>query len=109
MGWLALRGCRYVEQDLPECVVGEIDGVETDLDLAVRQGLRAGRIDDFARRVQQVEHALDVGQRLSDFAIDDAEEVERHVELDQEGVDQHEIADGQRTGEHAGSRATSSP
>jgi hypothetical protein len=44
--------------------------------------------------LSRVEHALDVRQRLADFAIDDAEKVERDVELDQEGVDQHQVADG---------------
>jgi hypothetical protein len=41
---------------------------------------------------EQAEHALDVGQRLADLAVEHAEVVERHVELDQEGIHQHDVA-----------------
>ena len=43
---------------------------------------------------QQVEHALDVSQRLTNFPIDHAKKTERHVELNQEGIDQNEVPDG---------------
>jgi hypothetical protein len=42
----------------------------------------------------QAEHALDVGEGLADLPVQHAEEVERDVELDQEGVDQHQVAEG---------------
>jgi hypothetical protein len=44
--------------------------------------------------VEQVEHLFDIGQALADFAIDEADEVERDGELHQHGVDEDEIADG---------------
>jgi hypothetical protein len=40
----------------------------------------------------QAEHAFDVGQRLADFAVQHAEEIQRDVELDHEGIDQHDVA-----------------
>ena len=41
---------------------------------------------------QQREHLLDVDQPLLDLAVGRADEVERHVKLDHQGVDHHEIA-----------------
>ena len=54
---------------------------------------RAGDVLDFRLARQNREHQLDVGHRLLDLAIDHAHEIERLVELDHHGVDQHEIAD----------------
>lgn len=51
--------------------------------------------------LEQVEHALDIGQCLPDFPIDDAEEIEGDVELDQEGIDQNQVADRHLAGHHA--------
>ncbi len=52
-------------------------------------------------RVHQAEHALDVGERLADLAVEHAEEVERDVELDHEGIDQHDVADRHLAAGHA--------
>ena len=90
-----------VFQDRPCRLVGEVDRIEIDLQRPGRQLARIGGVGDFAMRLEQVEHALDVGQRLADLAIDDAKEVERHVELDQEGVHQHKVADRHRAGDDA--------
>ena len=43
---------------------------------------------------QHVHHALDVGQRLLDLAVDHAHEVERDEELQQQRIDHDEVADG---------------
>jgi hypothetical protein len=53
-------------------------------------------VGDFAVDSEQTEHTLDVGERLSDFPVDDAEEVEWHVELNQEGIDQYQVTNGHR-------------
>ncbi len=55
---------------------------------------RAGPILDLGPDRHERRHLLEIGHRLLDVAVDDAEEVERGVELDQIGVDQHEIANG---------------
>jgi len=47
--------------------------------------------------VQQREHGLDINQALLDLAIDHAHEIERQIELHQDGVDHHETADGEHT------------
>ena len=57
-----------------------------------------GLVRDLGLLVQQREHGLDVDEPLPDLAIDHAEEVERHVELDQHGVDHDEIAHRMRAG-----------
>ena len=44
------------------------------------------------------EHRLHVGEGLLDLAIDEAQEVERDVELKQIGVDQNEVPDGHGAG-----------
>ena len=53
---------------------------------------------DLGRDLQQRHHLLEVGQRLLDIAIDHAEEVERLVQLQQVGVDQHKVADRHAAG-----------
>ena len=54
---------------------------------------RARLVLDLRLAREDREHDLDVGHRLLDLAIDHAHEIERLVELDHHGVDQHEIAD----------------
>ena len=85
--------------------VGEVDRVEIDLQRPAGQIAGIGRVGDLAILLEQIEHALDVGQRLANLAIDDTEKIERDVELDQEGVDQHEVADGHPALDHAVGRA----
>ena len=53
---------------------------------------RAGSVDDFGRRVEQVPHRLHVDQPLADRAIDPAEHVERAEELHQQAVDPDDVA-----------------
>jgi hypothetical protein len=61
----------------------------------------AAAVGDFPVGAHQAEHALDVGEGLADLPVQHAEEVERHVELDQEGVDQHQVAEGHAPFGHA--------
>ena len=68
-----------------------------------RPGIR--RIAHFAVGVEQREHALDVGQRLTNFAVEHAQVVKRHVKLDQEGIHQHDVAHRHAPGGHAVCRA----
>ena len=51
--------------------------------------------------LEQPEHPLHVGQRLLDLAVDHAEKIERNIELDQEAVDEHEVAERERLRDHA--------
>ena len=46
---------------------------------------------------------------LLDLAVDEAEEIERLVELHQVGVHQHEVADRHRAGAHAAAPPSASP
>ncbi len=57
---------------------------------------RARLVLDLGLDREQLEHLLEVGQRLLDVAVDHAEEIQRHVELDEIGVHHHEIADRHR-------------
>ena len=57
------------------------------------QRARVGAVRDLPLDTQQAEHLLHVDQALLDLAIDEAEEIQRLVELHQVGVDQHEVAD----------------
>ena len=54
---------------------------------------------------QQAEHAVHVGQALLDLAVDHAEKIERNIQLDHEGIDQHQITKRHGAGNHAGSGA----
>ncbi len=66
--------------------------VEDDVAPRRRQGRRPGPIHDLRRLGQQADHQLHVGQGLLHPAIDRAEQAQGRVELQQIGVDQHEIA-----------------
>ena len=89
-----------LEQDGPLGVVGEAHLFEAHRGRAGQQHLRVRGVVDLLVGLHEREHALDVGQRLADLAVQHAEEVERDVELDQEGIDQHDVADGHRPAGH---------
>ncbi|EXI74115.1 MAG: hypothetical protein AW07_02253 [Candidatus Accumulibacter sp. SK-11] len=80
-------------QNLAVGIIGEIHGGKADRHSPGGEVDGIGGIGDFPIHCQQVEHALDVGECLPDLPVDDAEEVQRHVELDEKGVDQDEITD----------------
>ena len=67
--------------------------VEDDLPASRLKRLRVGRILDLGPDLEEAEHRLHVDERLAHLAVDEAEEIERDVELDEVGVDQHEVAD----------------
>jgi hypothetical protein len=48
--------------------------------------------------VQQRKHGLDVDEALFDLAIHHAHKIERQIKLHEDGVDHHELADGERAG-----------
>ena len=93
-----------IAQDGAARIVAEIDMAEANRAVRHRERRRAGPVLDFGRDLHQRHHLLEVGQRLLDVAVDDAEEIERRVELQQVGIDQHEIAD-----RHPACRDTPSP
>src|SRR6185437_6632504 len=80
-------------EDGPSRIVAETHVVEDDLAGADMERLRARRVLHLRGDGEQLEHLFQIGQRLLDVAIDHAEEVERHVELDQIGIHHDEIAD----------------
>ena len=65
-------------------IVVEVNVLEADGRLSHDERLGVGLVDDLGGDVEQVEHRLDVDQALADFAVDEADEVERHGELHQE-------------------------
>ena len=75
--------------------------VEHDLAARHLQGRRPRLVGDLGRHVHEAEHALHVHQRIADLAIGEAQHVQGHVELDQEGVDRHEVAQRHGAGLHA--------
>ena len=93
-----------VVQDRPRLLVVEVDMVEHDLAAAHLQRRGAWLVGDLGRDGEQAEHALHVDQRIADLAIGEAQHVERHVELDQEGVHRHEVADRHGAGLYAVAR-----
>ena len=84
----------HVEQDLPVQLVPEIDMLEAHFAVADVERRGAGGVGNFRVLLREREHSLHVGQRLFDLAVQDAQKIERNVELDHERVDEHEIADG---------------
>ena len=56
----------------------------------------AGLFGDLGRLGQQIEHFRHIHQRLADLAVDRAQKVQRHGDLDHIGIDHHKIAHRQR-------------
>ena len=91
----------HVEQDLPLGFIAEIHMIETHGRAPRDERFGFRRIGDFAVFVQQGKQAFHVGQALLDFAVNDAEEIEGDVQLDHEGVHQHQVAQGHAAVDHA--------
>ena len=93
-------------QDLAARVVGEAHAARTlTRGRAVCSGDRAVAILHVLALVEQAEQALEVGERRLDLAIHHAEQVQRRRQLQQVGVDQHQVADRHRAGDDARGRA----
>ena len=83
-----------IVEDLPLRIVGKVDRRKRDFDRLMRQRSGVRHIDHLTVHREQPEHLLDVGQRLTQLPVEHAEIIERHVKLDQESIDQHQITDG---------------
>src|SRR4029077_7213460 len=90
-----------VEQDLAPRLVAEIDVLAAHRRRPRRQVDGGGAGRPLTALDEKPEHAVHVRQRLLDVAVDAAEEVERYVELYEEPVHEHEVADGQRPVRHS--------
>ena len=60
-----------------------------------------GSVDHLALAVHEGEHLVQIGQALLDLAINHTQKAQRNVELDHEGVNQHDVADGHSAFCHA--------
>ena len=66
--------------------------LELDRALVTDERLRARLVLHLWRLAQEVEHRLDVHQRLLELAVNHAHEVEGLIKLNKNRVDQHEVA-----------------
>ena len=73
--------------------VGEVHVLEAHDALRDMQRLRARLVLDLGVALEDLEHVVDVDQRLLDLAVEHAHEVQRDVELHQHRVDEDEAAD----------------
>ena len=70
------------------------EGHMPKLDIHTRacfQRNRIGRVFDLGGHIQECKHALQVGRALLDFAIEHAQKIQGHVELDHESIDHDQI------------------
>ena len=82
--WPAGTSKRDALEDRPRRIIGEsARRSNDDLALGDVERLCARLVLDLGVDFEQVEHLLDIGQALADFAIDEADEIERHGELHQ--------------------------
>jgi hypothetical protein len=89
-------------QDGARRVVGEVHVFETHRRrITDDQRLGARLVGDFALFFHQREHLVQVGQALLDLAVDHAQETQRDVQLDHEGVDHHQVAQRHAAVHHA--------
>lgn len=88
---------RHALEDLSVVVIAKTHVVQRDTPAGnlQRKGIRLVR--DFGRLIEQREHLPHIDQRLTDFAIDGAKEVQRHGQLHHIGVDHDEIPHGKIT------------
>ena len=88
---------RHTLEDLSVVVIAKAHVVQRDTPTrdVQRRGIRLVR--DFGRLIEQREHLPHIDQRLTDFAIDGAKEVQRHGQLHHIGVDHDEIPHGKIT------------
>ena len=87
-------------QDLTFGVIAELHGLEADLGAFGGQRPRVGGVGDRGFDIEQAEHAGRIGHRFLELAIDEAEEVQWHEQLDHVGVDHHQVADRHLAGDH---------
>ena len=92
----------HAVQDLPARVVAEAHALEAHGGPAAVQGHGIRRVLHILALVEQAEQAFHVGQRLFHFAVHHAEQEQRRGQLQQVGVDQHQVADRHAAGHHAG-------
>jgi len=102
---MVMRLERDVEEDLPSRLVGKIDPLEAHRGasraLPEVQRHRIRPVLYLPVLGQQAEHAVHVDERLLDLAVHHAQKIERDVELDQQAVDEHEVAERQSLRHHA--------
>ena len=92
---------RHSAQDGPCGVIAKGHVVQLDPARRYLQGARIRGVHHLGGLFQQVEHLAHIHQRLPDLAIDRAEEVQRHGDLDHVGVDHDKVAHRQRAVLHA--------
>ena len=94
--------CGHLEaqpiEDRAARIIAEGDIVEDHRGLANDKRGRTRLVLHFDIGVDQAEHLAHVDQPLTDGAIDPAEHVQWAEQLDQQRIDQHQIADRQRPG-----------
>jgi len=82
-------------QDGARRIVGTRHVLETNAGgLGANETSGVWRVGHFALFFQQREHAVQVGQALLDLAVQHAQKIQRDVELDHEGIDHDQIAQG---------------
>ena len=88
-------------QDRPGSLVAELDILEADHALGHAQLGGTRGICHLALALQQGKHPVQVGQALLDLAVQHAKEIQRDVELDQKGIDHHQVTQRQSAFDHA--------
>ncbi len=88
-------------QDRPILLVGEGDVFKADFRRPDVEFPGAGPVGDLGFALEHGEHQLHVGQGVFELTVDDAEEIQRNEQLQQKGIDQHQIPQRHRAGHHA--------
>ena len=81
-------------------VISEAHIVKNNLAAPHSNGGRTGLVHHLCRLAEKPEHLAHIHQSLPNFAVNRAQKVQRHGDLDHIGVDHHEIAHRQYPGLH---------
>ncbi|NJM32738.1 MAG: hypothetical protein HC848_07675, partial [Limnobacter sp.] len=87
-------------QHLPAWFVMKIHRAKFNGGLLQYQKRCAWEVLHFAVFIEQGKHAIDIGQRLLDFPVNNAQKIQWNIQLNHEGIDQHQVAQGHGTIEH---------
>ena len=82
-------------------IIAEAHRLEAHRGAIQRERARARAVLDLGLQIEQAHQVLEIGQRLPDLAVDHSQEVERLVQLQEEGIDQDHVAHGHGARDHA--------
>src|SRR5687768_2289872 len=94
----------YIEQDLAIGFIAKIHVLKANRGVVGIEVCCARFIFYLLMLRQQTEHFFHISQRVLDFPVNESEEMQGHIKLQHESIDQHEVAQRHGAFDHTVSR-----